>query len=118
MLKKHVMLTPPPPSHLGMHITFLLGCLSDLSALFYTVSFVERIYTLFLVNFVKAPQPDLQASVDAHQKKILGPSRAVPSRQTAEIASRSPLAEMAARWRCGPLIKNRTTHSIVSLVSA
>ena len=30
MLKKHEMLTSPPPSHLGMHITFLRSCSSDL----------------------------------------------------------------------------------------
>ena len=32
-----------------------------------TVIFVEQNYDPFLVNFVKAPQPVLQASLDAHQ---------------------------------------------------
>ena len=32
--EKHEMLTPPPPSHLGMQITFLLSCSSDLSIFF------------------------------------------------------------------------------------
>ena len=33
----------------------------------FTVRFVERNYEPFLINFVKAPQPEVQASVDAHQ---------------------------------------------------
>ena len=32
-----------------------------------TVIFVEENYDFILVSFVKAPQPEVQASVDAHQ---------------------------------------------------
>ena len=42
-------------------------CYKDIPHLICTVRFVERNYTPFLVSFVKAQQPDQQASVDAHQ---------------------------------------------------
>ena len=53
-------------------------CYKDIPHLICTVRFVERNYTPFLVNFVKAQQPDQQASVDAHQSFLqveCGPCR-------------------------------------------
>ena len=36
-------------------------------SLLYTVIFIQQNYNPILVDFVKSPQPKVQASVDAHQ---------------------------------------------------
>ena len=46
-------------------ILFILFVLS-LVLMLSTVIYVEQNYNPFLINFVKAPQPEVQASMDAH----------------------------------------------------
>ena len=61
-----------------------------------TLTLVERKYTSFLVNFVKAPQPDLQASVYVQQSFL----QEITGRAETAVVSSSGVDHS---WRKRPL---------------
>ena len=61
---------------------------------------------------------DTKASVDVQKSFFQVEQRLCRDGSSEQISSKSPPAEIAARWRCGPQIKIRHHITTVSFISA